>query len=398
MPGHLPPTTVLLPPSALRAGISSLRDTDAPADFRAALRRHLGVTDAVLASSGRTALYVLLEELRKRRDRPERRDVVLPAYTCPALVTVIQAANLRPRLVDVCTSTLAMRAEALDAVLGERTLAVVHVHPFGIPLPLDDVTTRAHDVGAVVIEDAAQAMGARLEDRLVGAIGDFGLFSLGPGKPLSTGGGGILTAKTEEYPDVLGAARARLPASPALRSAFALARLIAFAAAFHPAGWWLVTRLRLNRIGDMEVARRFAVRALTPAQARVGTVLLGRLDGVNGQRRANAERLIARLHDYRWLHIPTPAVAATPIYLRLPLLVDTEERRNRLHGRLQAAGIGAGTMYRQPLSALFPRIADGAYEGADSAARRLLTLPTHHHLSPLDIERMAMIVHSMDDV
>jgi dTDP-4-amino-4,6-dideoxygalactose transaminase len=92
-----------------------------------------------------------------------------------------------------------------------------------------------------------------------------------------------------------------------------------------------------------------------------------------------------------FLHIPAPAETAEPTYLRLPLLVDDEDRRERLFRRLWEAGIGVGRMYQHPLPYYFPQAADGKpYPGADYVARHLLTLPTHHYLTDADV---AQIVH-----
>src|SRR5690606_21127204 len=113
----------------------------------------------------------------------------------------------------------------------------------GLPHPVEPVIALARGVGAYVIEDAAQAMGARLDGRPVGSWGDFGLFSLGPGKPFSTGGGGIVCAREESNAALLERAWATLSPSSTSRSIAALCRLALFALAFHPAGWWLATRI-----------------------------------------------------------------------------------------------------------------------------------------------------------
>ena len=129
---------------------------------------------------------------------------------------------------------------------------MVHVHPFGLPQPVDGVLHLARQAGAVVVEDAAQSMGARLAGRPVGVQGDFGLYSLGPGKPMSLGGGGVLSVNGSRYGEIVAEAWKALPDVGAVGSALAEARLAAFALAFHPRGWWLITRTGLNSVGDRE--------------------------------------------------------------------------------------------------------------------------------------------------
>jgi dTDP-4-amino-4,6-dideoxygalactose transaminase len=161
--------------------------------------------------------------------------------------------------------------------------------------------------------------------------------------------------------------------------------------AFHPTGWWFATRAGLHRVGDHEASWGYSLRGLSQAQAALGLTLLERLNTINKQRQKNARRLISCLQGMEFVHIPPPGVAADPIYLRLPVLVADEERRERLFQSLWAAGIGVGRMYRHTLSDLFPNVSEGTYPGASYVASHLLTLPTHHYLTAAHVEQIAHI-------
>ena len=377
---HLPPAATSLTMADFRQGLRAPAKT--LPRFQAELAHYLGVNYCTLASSGRTALYLLLQRLSA--EQPARLEVVLPAYTCPALVKVILDAGLRPCLVDISPHTLAFEPEQLPGHIHEDTLAVICVHPFGIPQTIETVVALAHAAGAMVIEDAAQALGARIGGRPLGTQGDFGLFSLGPGKPLSTGGGGIVCAGNEACGRLLDEAWQGLAPASASAAAWALVRLALLALAFHPAGWWLARRAGLHHAGNHEASWGYRVGSLTAAQAAVGLSLLARLDAINGRRRQNACQLMAHLQTFDFVQVPFTSEAAGSIYLRLPLIVDNEERRERLLRRSGAAGIGAGRMYRHSLPELFPQLATRNYAGAAAVARRLLTLPTHHYLTHVD--------------
>ena len=386
---NLPPTAVPITPSDLGKALSP--PAQAVARFQQALSDALGLRVCRLASSGRTALYLLLRGLVQAAGDQERREVLMPAYTCPALAKVTLDLGLRPRWVDIFPHTLAYEEAQLEAQLGERALAVIWVHPFGMPQPMGRMRALVASAGAALIEDAAQAMGARQDGKPVGSQGDFGLFSLGPGKPLSAGGGGGAGACDERGARLLERAWQALPAPSAADAAWALCRMALLALAFHPRGWWLVARTGLQRLGDREVSWGYALRGLSDAQAALGLTLLERLEAINRQRRENAVRLMARLQGLDFVHIPPPAAGAEPIYLRLPVLVADEDRRERLLRRLEAAGLGAGRMYGRPLPDLFPGISPGSYPGATAVARRLLTLPTHPYLAEADVERIGRI-------
>ncbi len=175
--------------------------------------------------------------------------------------------------------------------MNEETLAVILVHPFGISLPAANIIALAHDAGAVVIEDAAQALGAKWDGDSVGTKGDYGLFSLGPGKPISTAGGGIVITKEHKNIPSLNNWWADLPEVSASVSATAWMRQAAFQLAFNPHGWWAATRVGLHRVGNHESSWGYTLRGLAPSQAGVGLALLPRLDAINAQRRRRAAAL-----------------------------------------------------------------------------------------------------------
>lgn len=386
---HLPPTAVPLTMADLKQGLQA--DSQATARFQAALCRYLGTQTCLVAASGRTVLYLLLKQLGATADSASRQEVILPAYTCPALAKVILDLGLQPCPIDISSQTLAFDREQLAAHLSQRTLAVICVHPFGIPQPVAEIRLLAHSVGALVIEDAAQSMGARLDGKRVGTQGDFGLFSLGPGKPLATGGGGILSTNSERYGRLLNQLWESLPPLTAVPTAYTGLRLILFSLAFHPTGWWLATRVGLHRAGNHQASWGYQLGRLSPVQAQVGLLLLARLDEVNQQRRARAQQMIKCLREVSFVHIPPAAATAEPIYLRLPILVDSETRRECLFHRLWAAGIGVGRMYEHSLPQIFPQLDSHRCPGADEVARHLLTLPTHHYLTDADVVCMAQI-------
>lgn len=388
---HLAPVTTPLAPATLLRG---LRSPSATVErFEKSLYEYLGVPACFLAASGRTALYLLLKSLLADPAYQGRRRVILPAYTCPSLAKVVLDLGLESWLVDIAPTTFAYALPELAAQLNEQTLAVLLVHPFGIPQALAPVQQLTAQVGAVLIEDAAQSLGAMVAGKPVGTMGDYGLFSLGPGKPLSTGGGGFVCAHDPVKINRLAETWRTLPKPAASASGLALARLAAFTLAFHPQGWWLATRAGAQRVGENEASWGYAVQRLTPAQATIGLAQLSHLADYNRERRAKAERLIAQLQALANVQIPVSDAGddATPIYLRLPVLLASETLREKLFAQLHAAGIGAGRMYARTMAEFFPKAKRGAYPGAEQIARQLLTLPTHHYVTEQDVARMGRI-------
>lgn len=122
-------------------------------------------------------------------------EVVVPALTFYATAEAVVNAGARPVFCDVDRATLTMTAASARPALGERTKALLPVHLFGNPAPMDELRELAAEHGLRLLEDAAQAAGARLGGRPAGSLGDAAAFSFFPSKNLGGfgDGGAILT-------------------------------------------------------------------------------------------------------------------------------------------------------------------------------------------------------------
>ncbi len=392
LPRHVPPTATPLSFTEWKRGGNA--PAAAVATFSKELGAYLAVPHLFFASSGRTALRLLLDTLARQARWGGRREVILPGYTCPALAKVVLDAGLTPRLVDIDPLTFTYPPAALSAAVSDDTLVVMVVHPFGIPVAMGPALAAARSVGALVIEDAAQALGARVDGQHVGTRGHVGLYSLGPGKPLALGGGGVVVTSDDRLAAALAEEWAGLATPSVVTSVWAWMRLGLFSLAFQPPLWWLALRLGAQKVGGNEASWGYFLRAFTPSQAAVGLELLPRLDAINQQRRDHARQLLAGLADLTSLTTPgigsnrTMENTKQPIYLRLPILTSTPAQADTIFATLKDAGIGVGRMYGRTLAEFFPQIAGPPLAGSERVARTLLTLPTNHHLHPQEIARI----------
>ncbi len=121
-------------------------------------------------------------------------EVVTVAHTFIATTETISQAGGTIRFVDIANDTMTLDPDALEAAIGPDTVGVVPVHLYGQPADLDRIVQMAAKHRLWVVEDAAQAHGARYKGRRVGSIGQLGCFSFYPGKNLgSLGEGGAVT-------------------------------------------------------------------------------------------------------------------------------------------------------------------------------------------------------------
>lgn len=173
-------------------------------DLAGALAHWLRVPAVQLECSGTAALMVALAALKQLA--PARTEVVIPAYTCPLVALAVAQSGLRPRLCDLRPDRLDMDPGQLAALCSERTLALLPTHLCGRVADVGAALACARAVGAYVIEDAAQALGARMHGEPVGWQGDIGFYSLAVGKGLSTYEGGVLLARDPALREALRAA------------------------------------------------------------------------------------------------------------------------------------------------------------------------------------------------
>ena len=202
-------------------------------DFSQQLAAWLGVDGVQLECSGTSALMVALRALQSLK--PQRSEVIAPAYTCPLVALAIAQCGLKIRLCDLRADALDMDPVRLQQLCSSQTLAVLPTHLCGRVADVDTALQCARAVGAYVIEDAAQALGARSDGITVGMKGDVGFFSLAVGKGLSTFEGGVLLARDSEMQAVLQAQGARTPFSLwwELRRSV---ELLGYAALYRPSG------------------------------------------------------------------------------------------------------------------------------------------------------------------
>ena len=311
-----------------------------------------GVPHAVGVSSGTSALHLALAALGVG---PGDRVATVPNVSAPTASAIVSA-GATPVFVDVTQDGAAMDPAALRAVLAKdaagEVRAVVPVHLYGRPAEIEEIVGIARERGLAVVEDAAQAHGARAGGRGVGAWGDAGAFSFYPTKNLGAMGdaGLVVTGDAE-----------------------------------------LAARLRRLRNYGEEARYRNVEHGtnsrLDEVQAAILRVGLRRLAAWNARRRELAALYGALLKD-----APLVLPAGHPDHVYHLYVVRTP-RRDALRAHLAARGIGSDVHYPTPLH-LQPAFRDlghraGDFPVAERLAREVLSLPLHPFLPDDDARAVA---------
>lgn len=365
-------------------------------EFRAAIRARYGVPHCFLVSSGRAALFLLLQALSRLADS-RRREVIVPAYTCYSVPAAAVRAGLRLRPCDVDPRTLSYDLAALERLDYTRVLAVVSANLYGLPNDLPAIEALARRRGVFFIDDAAQCLDARMGGRAAGTFGDAGLYSLDKGKNITSIQGGVLVTRSDEIAETLRAIVGDLPAAPVMRTLRQAAQLAAYAGFLRPWLYPLPASLPFLKLGETVYTTDYPVERYSAALAPLAARLFARITTIGAERRARAQAIQRELTGVRGLEPVPPLPAAEPVYLRLPLLATDGSTRARLLRALEQARLGATGSYPNAIvdvPELRPHLSpvDSAFAGARRIASTILTLPTHHYVSPRHIRRMGSAI------
>jgi len=287
-------------------------------------------------------------------------EVITTAHTFIATTEAITQAGGVIRFVDIERETMTLSPEAVGDAVGPRTVGIVPVHLYGQPADLDPLLDLARKRHLWVVEDAAQAQGARYKGKRVGSIGDVGCFSFYPGKNLgSLGEGGAVTTGDQSLHDAVRRLREHGQSSKYVHETEGYnGRLHALQAAF--------LRIKLRHLDEWNQQRRQVVAWYREA--------------------------LKSLSDVR---LPQEASFGEHVY---HLFVIRTPRRDDLREHLAQAGIGTGLHYPVPLHLQRAYAALGVPKGAlpetEDAAASCLSLPLFPEMTQAQVARVADAIRS----
>ena len=279
-------------------------------------------------------------------------EVIVPAFSFAATANVVLQAGARPVFVDVRDDDGNVDVVQVEGAITERTRAVIAVHLYGQPCDIEAIAAMCERRGIVLIEDAAQAVGASVGGRSVGAFGT-GCFSFYATKNLQTGEGGMITTD-----DAAIAERARVLRSQGER-----------------------TRYVTEELG-------YNYR-MTEVAAALGLAQMTKIDARNEQRRKNAARLselLAPLEDQGKLVLPRSLPGRTHVWHQYTVRVTAgRDARDALQASMRDRGVETAVFYPTPIhkQPLYQRLGYGELKlpVAERLADEVLSLPVHPALS-----------------
>jgi dTDP-4-amino-4,6-dideoxygalactose transaminase len=318
--------------------------------FEAELADYIGTKHAVLCSSWTAGGFLLHRAMGLKAGD----EILVPSHTAFPTIEPMIHFGAKPVFIDI-DETYCLDVDVLEASITPRTVGILPVHLYGHPANLDRILDISRKHGLWVIEDCAQAHGARFKDKRVGSMGVAGAFSFFPSKNLTVmGDGGCITTNDTALADDL-----RMLRNHGRKSKY-IHEVVGY-------------NFRFNEI-----------------QAAIGRVELRNMDNLNDHRRRIAARYTERLSgmvktppEKEWAH------AVYHMYvIRIPQSLDRDE----LAKYLQSKRIGTGIHYpvanhQQPavtkLYSNLPKLPN-----TEAIVKEILSLPIHGELPLEDVDHV----------
>ena len=321
--------------------------------FEEEFARYCGARQAVGVSSGTEALVLSLRALQIGPGD----EVVVPANSFVATAEAVSLVGAEPRFADVDPDTALVTAPLVERAMSDATRCIIPVHLYGRTVELGPILSLAEQAGVFVVEDAAQAHGARYRGRPVGSLGVCGCFSFYPAKNLGAWGDGGAVVTDD----------------PVLANR--------------------LRRLRAHGEGPRYYHELVGTTArLDGIQAAVLRVKLARLETWNARRRAIADSLSGALAGSELILPAPPEPHGDHVFHQY---VVRSARRDRLQEALARAGVATGVHYPVPihLTTAYAEVGPGVggLPVAEELARTVCSLPVHPGVEESDVARIASV-------
>ena len=320
--------------------------------FEDAFSSYCDADHGVATANGTTALHAALGALGiSRGDR-----VVTTPFSFVATANAIRLCGAEPVFADVDPVTFTLDPvevrRAIEAADGDVD-AILAVHLYGLPAPMEELREIATEYDVALVEDAAQAHGATVDGRPVGALGDAGCFSFYPTKNATCGEGGMVVTDDEALADDVAQ---------------------------------FVNHGRSDQYDHERVGHNFR---LTSVGAAIGGAQLRKLPRYTAARRRVAERYTEALSNVPSVDAPTEPPGMHHVYHQYTVRT---EHRDELRDALADADVDTAVYYPTPIHRQPAYDREERFPVAERLASEVLSLPVHPDLTGAEVDRVATVL------
>lgn len=318
-------------------------------DFEQGFADFCDVRYGVATFNGTVALHLLAATLNIGPGD----EVIMPSLTYVATANAIRYTGATPVFIDSERETWNLDPNFVAEAITPRTKAIIAVHLYGHPVDMDPLRTISDENKLLLLEDAAEAHGARYKGRRVGSLSDAAIFSFYGNKIITTGEGGIIVTNNQQWAE----------------RAFFLENQGRYAD---------------NPYWHPEVAYNYR---MTNIQAAIGLAQLERIDEMIAIRRRNADHYSRRLVNVPGLTLPPNKEWAKNVYWMYSVIIEDEFglERDQVRTRLRAVGVDTRPFF-YPVHTLPMYNTGQSLPVAEELGRRGLNLPSAATLTAEQID------------
>ena len=325
--------------------------------FEEELAKYIGCKHVICVNSGTAALHLAFLAIGANREN----EIITSSFSFIASANAIVYTGAKPIFIDINERTYNIDIEKIEELINEKTLAIEPVHLYGQPCEMDKIMEIANKNGLIVIEDAAQAIGAEYDGKKIGSIGDITCFSTYATKNLHTGEGGFIATNNDEYAEKIRILR---------------------------------DQGQNGKYNHVMIGYNYR---MTEIQAAIGIIQLKEIDKLNKIRIRNAEYLTKRLKEIDGIITPYIHPKAKHVFHQYVIQIDEEKiglNRDKLRELLMNKGIETAIHYPKPipLQPIYRELfnyKEGMFPIAEKISKRILSLPVNPFLKIKDLDYIA---------
>lgn len=311
---------------------------------------------AIATSSGTTALHLSLLALGIKKGD----EVITTPFTFIASVNAILYVGAKPVFVDIDPKTFNINPDLIKERITDKTRAILPVHLFGLAADMKKILSVAKKHNIFVLEDAAQAHGAKINNQVVGSFGNLAAFSFYPTKNMTTGEGGMITTSDEN----------------------------------------LAKAIRKLRNHGMEKRYYHDILGfnfrMTNMQAAIGVHQLKKLNGFNRKRIENAQFLTQHLSGVEGIQPPFIPKGSTHVFHQYTILIKAgKEKREKIIEYLNKNGVETMIYYPLPVykqEFIKDIVVDVKLPNVEKITDQVLSLPIHPLVTKVDLKKIAKLI------
>ena len=343
-----------------------------------ALLKKTGHQYGFFTKSARNAMYLILNSLLKKND-----EIIITAFTCNALVGPIKKSGVKPIFADISKKTLNSEFEQIKPLINRKTKAIVVTHQFGYPIDLEKLSKCCKEKDILLIEDAAAAIGSKINGSKVGTYGDIIFFSFEKSKIISCITGGMICFNNKTFLKKFSHLKEASKKSSLLFFLKALIQNILFSPLIYPLSYCifkLIYKSNSNAYSWKESTEDYELSygGFARIQLNLLSSQFKKIDAIIESRNAMKELTTKYMMHFTELITTTQELTnkAVCVNSRIPILINKEilKSKDQVHHELLKYHLDLGYTFSYMLPSYFKKKSH-LFPNTEFVIKRILNIP-----------------------